>query len=137
MKIMIDVNVALDLVQRRISFYDASAAVINKVLRQETLGCFPSHAITTIFYVVSKYAGHEKANEILDWLLAQFDIEAADKKTFLRARTNAIKDFEDAVVASLAETAQCDYIVTRNVADFKGSSIEAITPEEFLVMMET
>jgi hypothetical protein len=43
----------------------------------------------------------------------------------------------DVNVASLAETAQCDYIVTRNVADFKGSSIEAITPEEFLVMMET
>lgn len=29
----------------------------------------------------------------------------------------------------------CDCIVTRNVADFAGSPVQALTPEEFLIRM--
>lgn len=40
--------------------------------------------------------------------------------------------FEDCVVAKCAESCNADYIITRNVKDFAGSSVRAITPEEFL-----
>jgi len=39
----------------------------------------------------------------VDWLLAHFGIAAADATAFRRARPLAIPDFEDSVVASLAE----------------------------------
>lgn len=41
-------------------------------------------------------------------------------------------DFEDAVVAGLAEASQCDLIITRNVSDFANSPIAAMTLEEFV-----
>jgi hypothetical protein len=40
--------------------------------------------------------------------------------------------FEDAVVASVAEATGSDYILTRNVPDFAGSPVPAMTPTEFL-----
>ena len=47
---------------------------------------------------------------------------------------STVPDFEDAVVASMAEFARCEYIVTRNVSDFVGSPIPAVSPEEFLLI---
>jgi hypothetical protein len=43
-----------------------------------------------------------------------------------------MNDFEDALVATVAEVTGSDYIVTRNVPDFAGSPVPAITPAEFL-----
>ena len=41
-------------------------------------------------------------------------------------------DFEDAVVAAIAESAGCSVIITRNITDFSQSPVSAITPEEFI-----
>jgi predicted nucleic acid-binding protein len=41
-------------------------------------------------------------------------------------------DFEDAVVAAVAQREKADYIITRNTADFSKSSVPAITPDVFL-----
>ena len=59
----------------------------------------------------------------------------AGRAEFLRARTLAMADFEDAVVASLAEASQCRHVITRNVGDFDRSPVPAITPEEFLASL--
>jgi hypothetical protein len=65
-------------------------------------------------------------------LLADFIIHSSDKANFQRARQLQLKDFEDAVVASVAEATGSDYIVTRNMPDFAGSPVPAMTPTEFL-----
>jgi predicted nucleic acid-binding protein len=129
MKVMIDLNVMLDVFQERHPYYHSSASVISKILNKEISGLLPSHAITTIHYITSKYSGKQKADETADWMLAHFDIAAADKTSFLRARKMEISDFEDGVVAILAELTDCDFIITRNISDFKKSPIKALTPE--------
>jgi putative PIN family toxin of toxin-antitoxin system len=46
-----------------------------------------------------------------------------------------LPDANDELILELAVTAQCDYIVTHNLSDFKGIEkfgIKAITPKEFL-----
>ena len=43
-----------------------------------------------------------------------------------------MSDFEDAVVAASAESARCDIVLTRNLADFVRSPIRALSPEEAL-----
>ena len=46
-----------------------------------------------------------------------------------------LPDANDELILELAVSAQCDYIVTHNLADFKGIEkfgIKAITPREFL-----
>ena len=137
MKVMIDLNVILDVFQERHPYYHSSASVISKIFNKKLLGLLPSHAITTIYYITSKYSGKQNAAEAIDWILANFDIAEADKTSFLRARTMEINDFEDGVVATLAELKNCDFIITRNISDFKKSQVKALTPEEFLNMQTT
>ena len=134
MKVLIDLNVVLDVIQNRQPHYTGSAEVLSRARRGEISALFPAHAITTIYYVIAKTAGKHKANETVDWMLTHFEIGLADKATFRRARQLVLADLEDAVVASVAEAARCDYILTRNVPDFAQSPVPAISPTEFLAL---
>ena len=49
-----------------------------------------------------------------------------------------LPDANDELILELAVSAQCDYIVTHNLADFKGIEefgVKAITPREFLQIL--
>lgn len=132
MRVMVDLNVILDVVQKREPHFNASAGVLAKIRRGDHVGLLPSHSLTTIHYVLTKYGDVSVANQTLDWLLASFDVVPCGKREFLHARGLSMDDYEDAVVASLAVAAKCSVIITRNVSDFTVSPVSAITPEEFL-----
>ena len=132
MKITVDLNVILDVVQNRLPHYQASEEVLHRARAGEFVAVLPGHALTTLHYVIEKWSGTPLANQTIDSLLADFAVHSADKVNFERARQLPLKDFEDAVVASVAEATGCNYVVTRNVADFAGSPVPAITPTEFL-----
>jgi len=136
MKIMIDLNVLLDVLQQRQPHYTHSAAVLSLALHREIEACLPGHAITTIHYVVSKAVSISEADAAVDWLLVHFDVIAADKTAFSDARSLPLSDFEDAVVASLASKSRCDYVVTRNTSDFEQSPVPAILPAQLLILMQ-
>jgi hypothetical protein len=132
MKVTIDLNVLLDVMQRREPFYSGSAAVMSRVVDGQDTGCLPGHALTTLYYVMSKFAGREQAGIVVDWVLTYLEIIPQDRLQFMRARGLGFSDFEDAALASAAEASGCELILTRNVADFTGSPIPVLTPEEFL-----
>ena len=132
MKVTVDLNVLLDVAQNRLPLYHASEEVVHRVRRGEFAAVLPGHALTTLHYILEKYSGTALANQTLDGLLADFAIHPVDKANFQRARQLPLSDFEDAVVAVTAEVTRSDFIVTRNVADFVGSSVPAITPIDFL-----
>jgi predicted nucleic acid-binding protein len=130
---MLDLNVLLDVVQRREPFYAASATVLSQAVEGPSVSCLPGHALTTLHYIVNKYAGRERADTLVDWVLAHLEIVPQDRAQFVRARNLRFDDFEDAALASAAEAAGCKLILTRNVADFGASPVPAVTPEEFLL----
>lgn len=132
MKVTVDLNVLLDVAQHRLPHYHASEEVVHRVRRGEFAAVLPGHALTTLHYILEKYSGTALANQTLDGLLADFAIHPVDKANFQRARQLPLSDFADAVVAVTAEVTRSDFIVTRNVADFVGSSVPAITPIDFL-----
>jgi predicted nucleic acid-binding protein len=129
-KVLLDLNVLLDVIQEREPHYAASAELLSRIAWGELEGAVPGHALTTIHYVVSKLGGQEAGNRAVEWMLREVEIVGEDRDLFRRARSLGMKDFEDAVVAAAAEHARCDYVVTRNVEDFGGSPIPAITPRE-------
>lgn len=130
--ILIDLNVVLDVVQKREPHYNASAAVIGRVTDDHTAACLPPHAFTTLHYLVSRHQNEKTANRVVDWLLRYFEVAGTTHRELRRARTLDWPDFEDAVVAAAAESHSCTQIVTRNVRDFSDSPVLALTPEEFL-----
>ena len=135
MKVALDLNVLLDVVQNRQPHYQDSAEVLSRARTGDIAALLPSHAVTTLYYVLAKAAGKPQADQTVDWLLTHFDVGVADKTAFRRARQLSLGDFEDAVVASVAEATHCDYVVTRNVSDFAGSPVTALSPTDFLAIL--
>ncbi len=133
MKVMFDLNIVLDVVQRREPHYRLSAAALSKVVQGDAQGVFPCHGVTTVHYLVCRYADKKRADELVDWLCGQFEIGAAGRRVFMRARGLPFADFEDAVVCAVAEVCGCDGIVTRNLGDFIRSPVRPLSPEEFLL----
>lgn len=135
--ILVDLNVVLDVVQKREPHYRASAAILSSVVRGNLAAALPAHAFTTVHYIVARYQNRAKADEVIDWLLQYFHVATTGHAELVRARKLDWPDFEDAVVAANAESARCKTIVTRNVSDFKTSPVPATTPHEFLLEMDS
>ena len=131
--ILVDLNVVLDVLQKREPHYGASAAVLSSVVSGAVAAALAAHALTTIHYLVRRYQPQAVADSAVDWLLRYFTIAAVGRDQLLRARALGWDDFEDAVVAAGAESSGCSAIVTRNVKDFAGSPVEALTPQEWLL----
>jgi predicted nucleic acid-binding protein len=135
MRIMVDLNVLLDVAQNRVPFYQDSEEVLSRAREGEYEAFLPGHALTTFFYLVAKFADVPTAQTAVDGLLVDFGIVGPEKAILTRARNLALTDFEDAVVAASAEAAGCEHVVTRNVKDFAGSPVLAITPADFLRLL--
>ena len=80
-------------------------------------------------YSISETIGFLKS------LLGFVKIVGVDATSTLNALESDMNDFEDAVVAAIAESSGCESIITRNVNDFCKSPISPITPEEFLATL--
>lgn len=65
----------------------------------------------------------------LSQLVTFADVQGMDIQTAL---TCTMPDFEDAVIDAVAERNCASYILTRNIKDFTGSAVPAITPTDFL-----
>lgn len=130
--ILVDLNVVLDVVQKREPHYSASAAVMGRVTDGHVPACLPAHAFTTLHYLVSRHQTETTANRVVDWLLRYFEVAGTTRHELEVARTLDWPDFEDAVVVAAAESSMCTHIVTRNIRDFHDSPVPALTPEEYL-----
>jgi len=135
MKVLLDLNVLLDVIQNRQPHYNDSARVLSAARSGQFDALIPFHAVTTIFYLVERAQDTATASQTVDWLLKHFDVPMADKHTLLHARSLKLKDFEDAVVASVAARHGCDFIVSRNAVDFSASPAKAISPADFLKIL--
>ena len=59
-----------------------------------------------------------------------------EQNVILQSLALGWRDFEDAVQATAAAQAGCQYIITRNKEDFNGSPIPVLDPQEFLKILE-
>ncbi|MBI2433111.1 MAG: PIN domain-containing protein [Candidatus Hydrogenedentes bacterium] len=132
MKVMVDLNVLVDVFQRREPFYSHSALVLRKIERGTWSGFIPAHAVTTVHYLISRVRTSAEANAAIDKLLMLVNVVPETKETFLHARVLGFRDFEDSVVSISASEMNCDYIVTRNTADFRDSVVPALEPSQLL-----
>jgi predicted nucleic acid-binding protein len=139
MKALLDTNIFIDFLSEREPHFESSDAVIRECLDGKVAGIMATHTANDIFYIVRKNCRDLPTGEIVKAIvmltkmfetvnLTATDIEAASVLRF--------SDFEDALINQCATKSKADFIVTRNVKDFKNSTIKAITPQEFLNQIE-
>lgn len=135
MKVLVDINILLDVFQKREPFYEESSKVITELFRLDFPIVTPGHSVTTIYYIVAKQADVANALELVDWMLGKLDIGAITQDVLKRSRNLEMKDYEDAVCAAVAEQEQCQYIVTRDLSDFSMSPVSAVSPDTFIKLL--
>lgn len=94
-------------------------------------------SINNIYYIVRRFLGHKKTIEVVELLAEMTEIVGTTKKEIIQALKNDFSDYEDSVQYSSALTIKkLDTIITRNVKDYRNSSIAVMTPLNFLKMKE-
>ena len=137
MLILIDTNVLLDVIARREPYVIFSEKVID-LCRQEIInGAIAGHSVLNAMYVLRKNFTLEERKEIFLSLCEFLYVEPVDFGKIIQAlKDDDFSDFEDCLQMQCALSLRADYIVTRNVKDFAASEIPAVTPEEFLKILE-
>ena len=132
MKVLFDINVVLDIVGRREPFANAAEAAYLHAVEKSGKPFLAAHAYATLFYLLGASATRKLREAAMDWVFESFAVAASGERELTAARSYAMADFEDAMVSAAAVSAGCDFIVTRNGADFADSPTPAVSPEEFL-----
>ena len=129
---LIDANIVLDVLQKRIPHYAESSKVWKLCETDQAEGYVSTLSFANLVYIMRKELMPEGIEEVMKKLSIIFsfaDLKECDIMDAVRMKWG---DFEDALQAAIAFRIGADYIITRNVKDFKNSNVMALTPEEFL-----
>lgn len=137
MKVLFDTNIILDVLLDRKPFSEHASYLMSKVERSEINGFVCATTVTTIHYLLSKHLDNEKSNESIHSLMALFEVASVNRVVIENALNSKFTDFEDSVLHESARHAGAEYIITRNIKDFKRSKVPVYTPIEFLSMLES
>ncbi len=129
-RLLIDVNLVLDVLLDRRPYAAAASAVWSAVEEGRAEGLLSAHAVTTIHYLNARAVGGKAARETTEAIVSVFAIAAVDDRVVRAALSLGWRDFEGAVTAAAARQARCAAIVTRNPRDFAGSPVRVVTPAE-------
>ena len=136
MRVLLDVNVCLDVLLDRAPFAGSSGQLWALAERGKAAGLVPAHGMTTIHYVVAKARDAATARRFVSDSLRVFRVAAVDEAVLKRALELAMPDFEDAVCAAAAEAAGCDLVVTRDPKGYGRSPVTAVDPATALALLE-
>lgn len=135
MKILLDVNVVLDVVLRRDPWALSGARLLSAVERGSAKGFVAAHTLTTVHYVLHRSRDRRVATAALADLMELVQVVPVGKLELRQALALAFSDFEDAVQASCALVVGADYLVTRNHRDFRRLTIPAVEPGVMLSLL--
>lgn len=130
--ILIDINILLDVLQRREPFYEASARLLALAETGRIRGFIAAHSVTTLFYLIQKDKSSAHARASITDLLQFLEIAPVDQTTIEQALNLDYRDFEDAVQMISALQCKAEYLLTRNVTDYQPALLPAIQPVDFL-----
>ena len=135
LRILVDLNVALDVVQKREPFYADSADVLDAVANKRVVGFLAAHSITTLFYVLRRQYDRPTAVFVTRQILDAFSIAPVDDTVIRQALAWGWRDFEDAAQMAAAVHANLDYLVTRNPKDFQTQPVPILRPAHLLPLL--
>jgi predicted nucleic acid-binding protein len=133
--VLIDINILLDVLQKRDPFYETSAALLAAVETGRVKGFVAAHSITTLFYLVKKDRSAAEARAVVTNLLQFLKIAPVDQGTIEQALSLDYADYEDAVQMISAVQCKADCLITRNVRDYQPALLSVLQPVEFLATL--
>ena len=135
MKVLIDTNIILDVLCNRKDFVEDSTKILKYSEIGKIDGYISALSFPNIVYIMRKELNPKKTQEIINYLcliLNVLDLKAEDVK---RATKENFDDYEDALQSICASRIKAQYIVTRNIKDYKNSKVTAIKPDDLIKIL--
>ena len=136
-RVLFDSDVLLDVLAQRQPFFFLSAQGLDTLTQGQVQGYVSGHAITNIFYILRRQIGNEASRKLISKLLEHIQVASVTEQVIKAALQSSISDFEDAVTSEAARAMGLEIIVTRNISDFRNSSVLAMLPQDFLASLST
>jgi predicted nucleic acid-binding protein len=134
-RLLLDLNVFLDVLLDRRPDADVAAALWAAIERGKAYGMIPAHGVTTIFYLLEKARDATFARDGVERLIGVFGVASVDDEVIRRALALGWADFEDAVCAASAEACGCDALVTRDPDGYPDPPLPVIDPAAALLWL--
>ena len=135
-KLFFDNDVILDIsIDRGLNIND-SVKLINLVEENVYKGYTSSVIFTNTYYIQRKLIGHEVSIKFLKNLRLLLTVLSVSDSIIQNALESEFSDFEDAIQYYTALENKMDYIITRNVGDYKKSILPVYSPTELLEIIK-
>ena len=132
-KVFVDTDVILDLLAERVPFFHFSA-VLFTFADMKKLELYTSPLVlANTFYILRKQLGNNEARNALRKLRILLHVVDSSESSIDKALNSDFADFEDAIQYYTALEHEITVILTRNLSNYKNSSVIVQTPEAFLV----
>jgi len=136
-KLFIDTNVMLDLLGERELFYDSIAKIATLADKGKVKLVVSSLSFSTVFYLLLKFEESGVIKEKLRKFKVISETSDLTDRIIEKGLSSKFSDFEDALQYHCALKMDCNLLITRNVKDFKRSSIPIMTPVEYLKSLKS
>ena len=131
-QVFLDTNVIIDFLGNRTGFYDDAAVIMSLAINQKIELNAAAMSFATASYILSKNNNNDRIKTLIADFCKICRVVSTDEECVNYATLSDFEDFEDAMQYKCAQKAKADYIVTRNIKDFKTANIKVRTPEDFL-----
>jgi predicted nucleic acid-binding protein len=131
-KILIDINIILDVLQKREPFYKTSVRLLALVETGQVQGYLAAHSLTTLFSLIRKDKSAADARATLTNLLQFNRVAPVDQTTIEQALNLDYRDYEDAVQMISALQIKADHLITHNIRDYQPALLSVLQPIDFL-----
>lgn len=135
MRVLIDTNIIMDVLANREGFSEPASQLFKLCEVGQVQGMIYALSIANIAYIMRKELDREQIKDVIAKLDAIFTIADMKGDDFKKAAELPMDDFEDALQSICATRLKADFIVTRNLKDFKNSKVMAIKPSELIERM--
>lgn len=135
MKVLFDTDVILDLLLNREPHSQFAALLIAEVERGAVTGYLCATSFTTIHYLSGKAASASVAERHVRDLLSLFEVATVNRAVLEGALEGGFRDFEDGATHEAGLRAGAEAIVTRNLGDYRKSSLPVYSPKDCLAIL--
>ena len=132
-KVLVDKNILIDLLADRQPFSKFAIEIFSLAQNNKVKLFTSSHSYATAHYLLKKYMSEADLRKALISLLDFIELVPIDTAIIKKSLLSKHKDFEDAIqIFAASAVDRVDFIVTRNLKDFKDAGITVLPPDELL-----
>ncbi len=137
-ELFLDTDVAFDILSKREPHYRNSVLLLELAAKDKALLLLAESSLANLIYLSFDIYKLDHAGKKLEDFISACDIIAGGKQVMLQSISSPFKDKEDALQYYTALNHGADYFITRNIPDFRRSSVRlpVMTPADFMESLD-